>query len=553
MNKWCSPKKSILGFFMLMFLFMPLIPTLVHTSTKTLGFGNIKKSGGFTCTSTAPLDFPCFWNDTAFQERKQQAIEEIISSNTYNESLGIIGDSGTGVRTQGYHVLSILQSNNDSLANLSRASSVITSLHEKYQIREKYRGARQYGGFLKELDMDLDEYDGNYANFMAPFLGCIALEHREDLTPPARRHLNAMLKILSSCVHAQDNHVDYTNMFLLRVYSLLLLGEYFNDDSMRYEARHHWEKWMDLVLREGFPEHNSPNYGFIDAWALEGIYMHSVDRHMQLQARAILEWFWMDYGQHYHPFTGYHAGSGARVKNSDRYYGIGSHQNPLFMYFNEGSGIASSSASRMFTIKNYMPPEYVKEVTLEKEYPFHVKTRNFGTDTYTYMTQDYSFGTESGCKYPSKAGYTASQISGERLPSLITYVTNHSRKSAVVDTNPHYQAITSLQDGSTAILLVNFDVPEKRKSDEIYLEAWVGSRTALESIQGEIRVNNITWTGDPVALEDGDRLTVKINNTFIGFCPVASQVDHVDDSLLDNSWNTVLRWEENHDAGSEDL
>lgn len=503
---------------------------------------------------TLESDFPIFYNATELEARKQAAIEQIITGMTFDEQLGVVGGGNAGVREQGYYLVSLLETSNQSLQNITRARIIIRNLHEKFQIKEKYRGARQYGGFLSELGMDLDDYDGNYANFMAPFLAHVGIHHSADLDDPTRSVLDTMLRLLASAVHAQDNRVDYTNMFLLRVYSLLLLGRYFNDDSMRLEARNQWDRWTTLVRAEGFPEHNSPNYGFVDLWALEGIYLESIDRTMQLQAKAMLEWFWMDWGQHFHLPSGYHTGTGARVKESDRYFGTGSHDNPLYLYFDAPGGLGSTSISRLFLCDGYVPPDYIKEVTIERQYPLYIKTLNYGADTYTYMVEDYSVATESGCKFPENAGSTASDVSGERLAALVTYQANSSRRSAVFDTSPHYQTINCIQHEGSAIMLVNFDVPANRACDEIHLQWWIGAKALLDGAQGEVRVDNQTWDGVARAFNDTTTLTVRANTTFIGIKPLPTMSPgSIKGVVANNTHPVLLAWANNVEAGTEDL
>ncbi|MHA1730654.1 MAG: hypothetical protein ACTSU5_01855 [Promethearchaeota archaeon] len=481
----------------------------------------------------------------SFIARRQYLLETLLRGTQFNDTCGLVANADGDccdmtVREAGYYALAYLEVGDPTLHNVTRANRLINNIIDVYLFRDKYGGFRRWGAFKRAYFDEAGEsydHDTNWVNFVSPFLLYFALEHDGDLFRETRENLRRVLPLVGSELFALQNRVTYTNIYLLRCAGEVMYARYFNDVTYASVAKRDFTRWREFVTEWGFPEYNSPNYCYVSAWALSCIHAYAVDGEVREWARALLEWFFVDYASHYHPAREGMAGVAGRMSGDDRKYGLGSHANFFFLYFGiPDFSYLGSSGTRIFTAGEWCPPEYFGEIALDKTYPLVTRAFSYGINRYTYMERNYSLSTQSGARYPSLAGSTGVGLSGQAEQLLVTYnasyptgpsETGHPRNSCWFDTSVHYNVFNSVQDGgywgTTAVTTVNFDVQESRKSDQYWLGGYLGSVGGIS----EVWVNGVPWNGEPVALNHEDCVTLRVNQTFIGFRPTPSRVEAV--------------------------
>ncbi|MBD3351986.1 MAG: hypothetical protein GF364_10920 [Candidatus Lokiarchaeota archaeon] len=443
----------------------------------------------------------------------------------YDEETGVVGS----IRDQFYYALALLETPHPSKQNLTRANRVIRAGFNEFYYRAKYFGFRQWNALRKNSwSEDIDDYDSNYVNFVSPYLAYIGIEHWDKLEPATISIVKKCYPMVMGVFYAIHNRIDYTNMWLLRCAGQLMFGIMYDDLSLINVAKNEFRSYVNLIREQGYPEYNSPNYVYIDIWALQCIYSYAPDAEFRWYSRSILEWFYLQYVQNYHPSTGYIAGTSDRMKSGDYWWGLGSHSNIFYQYFGyeKEKNEFGSSGTRLGTNYRYYPSDYIGEIAINKTYPLAVEAINYGIKSYTFLQENYTLGTRSGAHNPDDAGYTTSDLSGEAMEVFLTYNTSYPvddskyiRRSAWFDTEPHYNIFNSLQVNGTAVFSADFDIAEKRAENCHYLVGNLADERALT----EIRINNTLWDQDPVALNEDSVVNLKINNTYIGLRPIPTK------------------------------
>lgn len=471
----------------------------------------------------------------AFLARRQLAVNRTLDGSTFNETVGLPRDGHVSVRETLYHALAYVASPDPTRCNATRANRIVTALLEGYLYRDKYRGMRQWGAFSRHyqpvVPLDTDDYDSNWVNFLSPFLGYLLLEHEAALEPATLRVVRRVLPLVASELYALQNRVTYTNIYLLRCAGQMMYARVFNDLFYARVAKHDFAKWRDLVLARGFQEFNSPNYGYIDVWALSCVYIYAVDAEVQATARLLLEWFLLDYGLHYHPVTFAKCGTAGRMGDADRDHGRGSHANVFYQYFGYPDlGSIGGSGTRLLTNREWYPPRVFGEVAINKSLPLVVTAHSYGVDRYTYVAPNYTLATQSGARFPEHAGSTAAGMSGQALKLYATYAANYPRAdgedprvSCWFDVNPHYNVFNSIQHHGTAVSTVNLDAATDKRDDAYWLAGYLGARAGLS----EIRVNNLPWNGTPVALDSADCVCFRVNDTYVALRATPNRVSTI--------------------------
>jgi hypothetical protein len=480
-----------------------------------------------------------------FQERKQIIINRILQM-PFDESTDFIGGIHAEVRTQLYYILACFESEPRNTTLLQRANKMLQSVFEKFQFHSKMWGYRQWGAFKTYLDdQPSDEYDSNYVNFLSPFFAYIMLNYQDLLIPSVLNLLRQNLPLVASELYAIANHVDYTNMFLLRCAGELMYGQLFNSASLIAQGVSDFQKWIDLVLAYGFPEYNSPNYGFVDWWALSLILSYAPDADFFWMARSVAEWFMADFCLHYHPQFDSIVGSAARALSDAYWWGEQSASSLFYLYWNGSNpNQFTSSASRLLTNSRYYPSAYLGEIALNKTYPLEIQGKYYGIESQTYLTENYAVGTSSGALILSELGSTKSDLSGQNLEIIIHHNGSYPsdiqkvRSTIYWDTSPHYQAFNCIQKEGAGIALLKMQIPESQIAREYSSSVFLGNKKGIT----EVRINNAIWNGNPVALNSFDVLTAKYNGTYLMIRFTDTRTGSIIDSLANATQNIVLSY-----------
>ncbi len=164
--------------------------------------------------------------------------------------------------------------------------------------------------------------DRNAVCFMSPWLSHIAIEHGGKLTAANASRLHASLSHCILAVRAHPSGPDYSNIWLLKAASLVMMGRALEDASLEADGAERIQRWIELTAKSGVCEYNSPCYSAVNVYALEWVYHHATSERLRQQVARTLDYLYADVFQHWHWEAGIGAGTHSRAYPDDRETGM---------------------------------------------------------------------------------------------------------------------------------------------------------------------------------------------------------------------------------------
>ncbi len=138
--------------------------------------------------------------------------------------------------------------------------------------------------------------DRNAVLFLLPSLIELelAVQPRPKLAPLARQMIERAIRAVEARWDEEvfEPHRDfklYTNVFLLYVGALLMLGRHRDDARLLRKGLAQWKRWYFHFAYHGLDEFASPTYHQVDVEALRTIRVHAPDESAQNQATRAIE------------------------------------------------------------------------------------------------------------------------------------------------------------------------------------------------------------------------------------------------------------------------
>lgn len=173
-------------------------------------------------------------------------------------------------------------------------------LDRQFAAQDMNEGDPEYGQF-KWRTGDPKVTTKNAIDFGALALGPIFLNFGDRLSSQfkasARPHLQAAIAAL------RNHHVrvTYTNIYLMNVVSMMLIGQALHDGSAISEAEQRMNAWMALTQRNGITEFESPTYYTADIDALVQGYRYAANPSDKAKFKSALDYIWTDIAANYLP------------------------------------------------------------------------------------------------------------------------------------------------------------------------------------------------------------------------------------------------------------
>ena len=243
--------------------------------------------------------------------------------------------------------------------------------------------------------------DGNSVDFtMMPFAQIIR-RFGSRLSPEFKREALPHLQAAIAGVRSRNAGVAYTNIYLMQVTSLLLLGEAVGDESAIADARQQFDEWIDLTRKEGITEYDSPTYTPVQMGCLQIAYDNTAQEDLKPRIKACLDYFWSDIAANYYAPRESLSGPESRVynflfgdENINQFYYLAGlrHEIPGETLLSDDVRIWSNAA----TPGGYRPSEAILALArLPERTIFQRYGTEPGKDRYNYITPDYALGTAS--------------------------------------------------------------------------------------------------------------------------------------------------------------
>ncbi|PAS97908.1 MAG: hypothetical protein CGU28_02920 [Candidatus Dactylopiibacterium carminicum] len=170
---------------------------------------------------------------------------------------------------------------------LARLLAALPSLLDRDPTSKTYGNIRWYQGDARVVDR-------NGIEFVTRKAALAWLCYRDALPPVQREQLRELLELARIGVPRHAVRISYTNIFLMKTWNLIALGEGLDDPELARQGYAMLADWLAHTRRPGINEYFSPSYYDIDLENLALIHNLSRDSAARRLARAELDWLWHD-------------------------------------------------------------------------------------------------------------------------------------------------------------------------------------------------------------------------------------------------------------------
>lgn len=176
--------------------------------------------------------------------------------------------------------------------------------------------AASYGNiYWGWADTNNDVGDGNSIQFCVQYGILAKLLFNDRLSPKARKELDEIFQDALIGVRNQKVRISYTNIFVMRIWNMIVLGQIYKKPEVVEEGRKLFNEWLDHVARYGNREYDSPTYCGVDLESLTFIYKFINDKDIHKKAADAIKLFMTDVAAHYNVQGGFLGGAHSRDYN----------------------------------------------------------------------------------------------------------------------------------------------------------------------------------------------------------------------------------------------
>jgi len=357
----------------------------------------------------------------------------------------------------------------DSGRMIDRADAVVSAVLDHQDVDEK---SATFGNFRWWHD-ETRVRDRNAVAFMSPWLSYITVEHADKLTETNRRRLPEALRRCVRAVRAHTSGPDYTNIWLLKAASLVMIARALGDRRLEEDGGSRLDRWIAYTANNGVSEYNSPCYSAVDIYALEWIHHYTTDGALRSKAARCLNYLYADVFQNWHWKAAIGAGTHSRAYPADRETGRSLVSCLVFKQCGRPLRQKVRSFLYVFAVNDYPVPDRVRKAAEKRGmYPFALRYRILTGAKSVYCslftTPQFTLGTQTG-RRPVYNDRTIWDI-----PFKITYAgTKSERRASYVTPKPttYHATVASLQEGPLAIVLYEVDLKGSKLTEgRMYLD-----------------------------------------------------------------------------------
>lgn len=197
---------------------------------------------------------------------------------------------------------------------VERALEALAALQDTDPKSPAYGNVRWYHGDEKVVDRNGVEFATRHA-VLAWIL------YRDRLTAGQRKPLEGLLRLARVGIAGHRVAVSYTNIFLMKTWNMIALGEQFGDARLAEEGVANLRQWIAFTARAGITEYLSPDYYNVDLENLALIANLSANEEARALARRGLDIVWTDVALNWYRPAGRLAGPHSR--SYDRLFNTG--------------------------------------------------------------------------------------------------------------------------------------------------------------------------------------------------------------------------------------
>jgi len=178
------------------------------------------------------------------------------------------------------------------------------------------QSAKSYGNiYWGWTETGGDMGDGNNVQFCMQYGILIKLLFDDRLSPEERKTLDEIFELAHTGMLKQEVRISYTNIYLMRIWNLVAMGQAYNSPVITEEGRKYFNTWLNHIARYGNREYDSPTYCGVDLESLLLIHRFIKDPDIKAKADDALQFFLNDLCSHYNEQGGFLGGAHSRDYN----------------------------------------------------------------------------------------------------------------------------------------------------------------------------------------------------------------------------------------------
>jgi hypothetical protein len=179
----------------------------------------------------------------------------------------------------------------------------------------------RYGTVPWSVGVRAASEDPNAIEFTCLPMGTIMTRYHAQLSLGFIRDITPHLRAALAAIRQHNVPVAYTNIYLMKISNLLLLGQAIGDDEAVKLGLGDLNMWIDYTRTNGIGEYNSPTYGETQINSAQIAYANTSNPEAQAKLKTVLDFLWADVCANYYPPTEQVAGASSR--DYDFLYGTG--------------------------------------------------------------------------------------------------------------------------------------------------------------------------------------------------------------------------------------
>jgi hypothetical protein len=161
------------------------------------------------------------------------------------------------------------------------------------KLQDQQIGSKNFGNFRWRWGDDI-VHDLNGVEFVVEQAGLLELRYRDRLSSSAGETLRDLLTDAIVAIQAHRVPVSYTNIFLMKSWNQIALGETLDKPDLATEGYRALDDWLEYTRQYGVVEYNSPTYYGVDLDAL-GLIARFAQRSAGREAATrALRYFWTE-------------------------------------------------------------------------------------------------------------------------------------------------------------------------------------------------------------------------------------------------------------------
>jgi len=217
---------------------------------------------------------------TAVAETPPSALEKawikIETPTEYTHSRDIISFILEAARTPGYQ---------------QRNAQIEAAFRSLERMQDRDPLSKTYGNFCWYW-REQKPGEPNGVEFIVEQAALLKLRYAKNLSPKAQESLDRMLALALEGIHRHKVDVTYTNIYLMKTWNLLALGEALMSPELVAEGNSMLDQWIDFTSKNGISEYISPTYYGTDLDSLGLMARQLSNPQIQEKAQRILRLYW---------------------------------------------------------------------------------------------------------------------------------------------------------------------------------------------------------------------------------------------------------------------